>query len=488
MVDFDYKKLFFIFIATLISLAMAFLCVKVDVAAGFGLALIPFVFLVVILILNKPFYGMIMAFFVNYFSIGLIRYIPFIQPGIVFDITLLLVLFSLLVNTAYSKVEWKKGINIASMVSLIWTIYCLLEFFNPEAISNKAWMITVRGVGVYMFVVIFFTSIICRRYKEMRTIILLWGIFTLIATVKALVQKYIGFDSFEKIWLYRDGGATTHIISSGIRYFSFFSDAANFGSAMGHALVVFTGAAFFEKNRRWKIFYFVVAAASLYSMLISGTRASLAVPLAGFAVYVVLSKNSRVFIVCAVALVSAVIFFRFTDIGQGNPTIRRARSAFFPSEDASFMVRMANQQLLRNYLRGKPFGAGIGHGGVKAKKPTNYSYLSSIPTDSWYVMIWVETGIVGLILNLLIMFSILGYCAYIVFFGVKDKQLRGLLASLLSGVFGIMAASYANEILGQFPTNTLIYMSMAFIIMGKSYDKELSEQSQAKALPDHRQL
>lgn len=477
MVNIGYKKVFFLFIATILSLVMAFLCVKVDVIAGLGFALIPFVFLAVIIILNKPFYGLILAFIINYFAIGLIRYIPAIQPGILFDITLLLVLFSLLVNTAYSTVDWKRGINVASMVALIWTLYCLFEFFNPAAISNKAWMITVRGVGVYIFAIIFFTSIICKKYEQMKTIIFLWGLFSLIATAKALIQKYVGFDTFEKIWLYRDGGATTHIINSGIRYFSFFSDAANFGSAMGHALVVFTGVSFFEKKKSKKIFYIIVAVASLYSMLISGTRASLAVPIVGFAVYVFLSKNVKTFLICAVALIGVVVFFRFTTIGQGNSIIRRTRTAFFPTEDASYLVRLANQQLLKDYLRDKPFGAGIGHGGVKAKKPTNYSYLSSIPTDSWFVMIWVETGIVGLILNLAVMITILIYCSYIVFFKIKDKQLRGILASLLSGIVGIMAASYANEILGQFPTNTLVYMSIAFIIMGKQYDKALADNN-----------
>ena len=46
------------------------------------------------------------------------------------------------------------------------------------------------------------------------------------------MQKYIGFDSFETKWL-NEGGATTHIIWSGVRYFSFFTDASNMGANMG---------------------------------------------------------------------------------------------------------------------------------------------------------------------------------------------------------------------------------------------------------------
>lgn len=42
------------------------------------------------------------------------------------------------------------------------------------------------------------------------------------------MQKYIGFDSFETKWL-NEGGATTHIIWSGVRYFSFSPTLAIWG-------------------------------------------------------------------------------------------------------------------------------------------------------------------------------------------------------------------------------------------------------------------
>lgn len=67
---------------------------------------------------------------------------------------------------------------------------------------------------------------------------MVWAILTLTAVIKAIWQKYVGFDSAEKYWLYVLGGSTTHIIYSGIRYFSFFSDAANFGAGMGFSMVV----------------------------------------------------------------------------------------------------------------------------------------------------------------------------------------------------------------------------------------------------------
>ena len=51
------------------------------------------------------------------------------------------------------------------------------------------------------------------------------------------MQKFIGFDRGEQLWLNR-GGALTHLIGSGTRYFSFFTDAGNFGSNMGCTSVI----------------------------------------------------------------------------------------------------------------------------------------------------------------------------------------------------------------------------------------------------------
>lgn len=51
--------------------------------------------------------------------------------------------------------------------------------------------------------------------------LIVWGIFTITAFLKLLYQRYVGFDYAEKIWLI-NGGAVTHILNSGIRYFFIF--------------------------------------------------------------------------------------------------------------------------------------------------------------------------------------------------------------------------------------------------------------------------
>ena len=472
MVYIRHKELIYILIIAAVTLAISFLCVKISPVAALSLALIPFLFLSLLLILVNPFYGIILTFLINYFAIGLSRYISAFVPGIMLDISIVIIFFSLLVNSYFKKTEWKKGINLASIVSLIWVIYCIFEFFNPNAVSDKAWLTTVRGEAFYFFLFIFLTCIVCRKHDNFKTIIYIWGVLTLIGTLKAVIQKYIGFDYYEKIWLYRDGGYTTHLIGSGTRYFSFFSDASIFGATMGMTMIVFLFLALIQKKRSTQIFFYIVSIASFYSLLLSGTRAAFIIPLVGSLIYIILSKNLSAKIISIVSIIIVFSFFSFTNIGNSNQYIRRMRTAFHPTEDASFQVRLANQQILKDYMADKPFGAGIGHAGVKAKEYTGDSPLSQIPTDSWFVMIWVETGIVGLILNIMIWISIIIYCSYIIIFKLKNPSIRGEMVALLSGITGILVASYGNEILGQMPVGVITYSCVAFIILGPDYERE----------------
>jgi hypothetical protein len=188
--------------------------------------------------------------------------------------------------------------------------------------------------------------------------------------------------------------------------------------------------------------------------------------------YFVLSKNIKVLSVGIAFLVILFIFFKFTSIGQGNAQIRRMRTAFDPN-DASLQVRLDNQKILKNYLASRPFGGGIGHGGTKAQRYLPHAFLSNVATDSWYVLIWVEQGIVGLLLHLAILFYVMAKASLIVMFRIQDPFLKYKISALIAGMAGIMVASYGNAVLGQMPTALLIYATMAIILNTEVFEKEI---------------
>lgn len=422
---------------------------------------------------------LVIMFIASYFIMGLSRYVPIPSIGMLADALLIITLIAAATQSGKDKVDWGNGDKTYLYACLIWLIYCTLEIINPYAVAS-AWFTYVRFVAFYAFFIALLVPAVFSRFKDLKKVIFLWSIFTLLAFLKAFMQKTSGFDTAEMRWLYAGGGASTHILGSGIRYFSFYTDAANFGSGMGMAMVVFIIIGAHTKQIKHKIYYILVGLAAGYGMMLSGTRSAMIIPFAGFAFYVLFSKNVKVVSIGSVFIIAAFVFFSMTNIGQGNAQIRRMRSAFNSEHDASYNLRKANQAKIKAYLEDKPFGVGIGLGGGKAAKSAPGLYSTQIATDSWMVVLRVETGIVGLTLYLAIFIYLQLRGAYIVFFKIKDKQLRYILGAFLSGIFGIMISSYSNEVIAQFPNGIIIFFGQAFVFMGEKLDKELSEQKELK--------
>ncbi|MDD2498318.1 MAG: O-antigen ligase family protein [Desulfitobacteriaceae bacterium] len=290
------------------------------------------------------------------------------------------------------------------------------------------------------------------------------------AISKAFIQKYIGFDAAEHYWLYVMGGSSTHIIYTGVRYFSFFSDAASFGCGMGMSMVVFSLVAFQTPSKSLRFYFIAVALLAGYGMMISGTRAAIAIPFVGYTLFALLSKKWKIVIPGMVLIAFVFVFFKFTYIGHGNTEIRRMRSAFHVTKDASFKVRQNNQAEMHVFMKDHPFGIGIG----KAKRSEPGDYMYKLPTDTSMVHLWVETGVVGLVLFLSIFLVTFVKGVYDIWFKIQDPQLRGVIVALLAGVAGMLVCSYGNETLLQFPNGPIIYVCMAFIFMSRRFDQAIS--------------
>ena len=453
--------------------AMAFL--NYGLLAGTVVAAIPAALCILWVTLRNPALAMLGLFVINYFIMGLTRYAHDLPFGMILDALIFYNILIISLQAMMHRIEWKRASSGLTVVAAIWVAYCVLEVVNPESVSVSGWFSSVRSVAFYFFFIVVLTQLTMNEYKYLKYMLVIWSVLTLIAVGKACIQKFFGFNAAENYWLFVLGGRSTHIIHSGVRYFSFFSDAANFGGSMGLSMVVFSISALYYRNPWMKIYLLLVAAAACYGMLISGTRSALAVPFVGYTAFIMMSRNIKVIVMGVLLVIAAFVFLKFTSIGQGNALVRRARSAF-NSEDPSFKVRLENQAKLREIMADKPFGAGLGHGGGKAKTFTPTAPLSQIPTDSWFVMIWVETGVVGILLHIGILLYILARGAYLVIFKLRNTQLRGFTAALTAGISGIVVMAYANEILGQIPTGAILYMSMGFIFLAPRFDRELARK------------
>lgn len=453
-----------------------FACYSIIMSQGYKVGIIvgcmPYFLICLSYLFKRPYTAFIFLFTINYFIMGINRYITF-PVWMVMDGLFAFIFISLIFKASYTFTSWKQVNNGMFWSCIIWFIYCLIELMNISGTTPVEWFQGVRAMAIYPLLTVIFISLIVKQYKNIEWLLILWAFFTVLAGMKGYWQKNHGFDHTELVWLF-SGGGRTHLIISGIRFFSFFTDAGNYGSSMGFSMVTFLISALFIKNKWLKLYFLIAGLVGGYGMLISGTRGALAVPFAGFALFILLSKRVQLIIGGISVIILAIFFFKFTDIGNDNPIIRRMRTAF-DTNDPSLQVRLINQAKMKESMAKLPFGIGIGADTYSLIQSQNRVIVTT-PTDSWLVRIWTRTGIVGLVIYLMIWGYIILYGSYIILFKIKNQELRGLLAGMLCGTFGMMCSAWGNEIYTQYPNCILIYTCQTLVFLGPYFDKQISKK------------
>lgn len=455
----------------IVTIVVGFIVAKGGFQVAIALLLLgPLVFLLN-RIFEKPVVGIYLLLIAAFTANGLTRYIRGVPLGLSIDFLLVLTLVAVFFR--FTKNQLNASAINRDIVYLLgfWFAYAIFELFNPLALSRTAWFYAMRGVSFYPFLMVPLGLLIFSRIKHLYTFLVIWAVFSLLATLKGLQQKYIGLDYAEQYWL-NTVGYITHMINGRLRIFSFFSDAGQFGAAQGEAGIVFAGVAASLKSPGKKVFFWIVSIFSFWGMLISGTRGAVIVPALGGLTYVILSKRPRIMITGGVIIILIFFFFAFTHIGDRYYTIYRMRTAFHPENNPSLQVRLRNRRILKAYLADKPFGGGIGSAGNWGARFSPQGFLAHVPTDSWYVQIWADQGRVGLILHLFILMYIMFKSFYLIMAKVKAKELGNILGALLGGYVGIVGAAYGNGVLGQLPTGILIYLSWSFMFSAQQLQRE----------------
>ena len=257
------------------------------------------------------------------------------------------------------QTNWKPGRNIMTYLFVAWLLFYFLELLNPNNVM-EAWNINITPYTLIGLICAFIVPIVIRTKKDIELLLIVWSVFVIIFTIKGYWQKSHGFSSKDLHFLFSMGGARTHIIWSGIRYFSCFTDAANYGVHCAMATVVFTISAFFVDSKWKRIYFLCIAMGGLYGVGISGTRAAMGVIMGGMLMITILAKNWKALLAGIFVSIGVFCFFYFTNIGSGNQYIHKMRSSFHPTEDASYNVRVENRQRMKELMIKKPIGYGIG--------------------------------------------------------------------------------------------------------------------------------
>lgn len=364
--------------------------------------------------------------------------------------------------------------NLMLIAILGWCVFCIIEVFNDTCglgINVNAWFTGVRLMAFQLLYVVIVFSLYINSTKRMYNLITIWGVCLLFSAFWCWKQQYIGWTDGERTWLFSQGHARQHMVNGIIRYFSVFTDAANFGIHMAAASCFFFIIAITNKVKKHKIFSGIIGVLSTWAMFASGTRTAIFCMIAGFMIFLVLSRSARIIVPVSIVFGLFIGMLMFTNIGQGNNQIRRMRSAF-NSKDASANVRDINKQAIAKYMKDAPWGIGIGIFEKNIPAWNKYKILSQIPPDSEYVFIWVRTGWIGvswfIICNIVML---LGACC-IVFFKIKNRSLMGIGAAWCAGFTAIHLGGYGNQILMQFPNIVIFYGGLTTVYLLPKLEKE----------------
>ncbi len=344
--------------------------------------------------------------------------------------------------------------------TVLWFGYNVFEILNPQAPTLIGWFYAVRGVALYMILVVPLALLVIKEKKQIDRFITIWFGLSLLGVIWGIKQLYIGLDYGELNWLAEPGNRTTHLLFGKLRVFSFYSDSGQFGASMGYACIVALALAI-QAHGKKRIILSILGLLFFYGLMISGTRGAIAVPVVGAIAFLLIKRNWRLLIIGFGVLALAFGMLKYTSVGSGIYEVQRMRTALDPN-NPSLQIRVENQKKLFEYLKSHPFGGGVGSAGYWGLRFNPNSFLANLALDSWYVKIAAEQGFTGLAL-------FVGFVLYVLIAGylrisnVDDVEIKNVLTALFAGIAGIAVASYGNQVWGQMPTGIILYISMAII-------------------------
>ena len=362
--------------------------------------------------------------------------------------------------------HFERTANMMLYALFIWCGFCTLQVLNDTCnigLDLGAWYTGARLMAFQIMYAFLVYSIYISKPDILIKYLLLWGVLALFASFWVWKQKNIGFTNAENAWI-QGRGRSTHILQGGslIRYFSIYSDAANFGIGIASTAVAFIIFGITSKIIKYKLFFLITGFACAWAMFPSGTRTAIACLMAGFITYIFLSKSTKIAIPFSIVFAFFVFILVFTKIGDGNAQIHRMRTAFDP-KDASANARSINQETMKKYLKEAPWGIGIAQGYGSVPANNKYTLMSTIPADSEYVYIWIRTGVIGITTFLICTaIMLLGAC-WIVLFRLRSPSLRGIGAGMCCAFVSFQLGGYGNQILMQFPNCLVFYGGLTIV-------------------------
>lgn len=454
-----------IFIAVLSSLL--FVIIQHYLGFNFGLLFLLFALglpVVVFCVIN-PLFAFLFVFCFSSFLFFIKRYLTGALPiGIAIELILGLSILGILVQETRRILSKSLRLSPIHLLIAIWSAYNLILILNPSGYLT-GWFIGVRK-ELIMIEIAIVAHFAIRTFSDLKLYTRVWLIILVIASFYCFFQEIFGLTDREAQWLASDEDRSKLYFQYGrLRLWSIFSDPTTFGIFCSYGVVFSLVLATSDMGFKKRIFLIALAVMFFIASAYTGTRTAYAIIPIGFIFYFSLTiHNPRtIFLMLFVSFsLITIIFGPF----YGN-VARRIRSAFFPSDDASYHVREVNRERIRPYLYSHPFGGGMGTTGAVGNAQAPYHPLAGFPPDSYYLKLALENGYPSLLFLMILQIAVLirGINFYI---KTDDIRKKGFYLAYMSAFVALAVAGYAQEAMIQFPNNILFYST--FIIVEKLHE------------------
>lgn len=399
-----------------------------------------------------------MGFISRIFSVN----VPF---GVAIDLLLLLMFSGIVLEQIFSNKPGKARdfslTNPISVLVFIWTLYLLLEAFNPAG-TPAGWLFGLRNI---LRVVVAF--IVAQRvFKDLKSVDTFVNFFVgigLMIAAYGIYQEFVGLPAYDLKWATATEERINLLFIQGKwRKWSFLSDPAIFGLFMAFGSIISFILSLGPFNFKRRLFFAGSGFMMLLAMFFSGTRTAYVMLPIALIIYVLLNISKLRTLVFAII---SVMFFLVIYFGPFySKPIVRFRSAFNPTEDASMNLRDFNRERIQPYIHAHPIGGGLTTSGVYGERFSPSHPLAGFPPDSGFMKTLLELGWIGLILQLAMYSTILGTGIHN-YYRCKSVKIKFYYSAFIASFFALTIALYAKENIEQFPQNLILYG--IFVLMYK---------------------
>jgi hypothetical protein len=449
---------------------------------GITIPLLVFTLIILLLALIDPKYAFFLNLFFGYTLTMVLKLNEDLPFGIVANFFPLLMFFILIIQKLRTgSLKWSNFHSPVSYAFLVLLVYYFLEVLNPEAHSVLGWAQNFREVASNLLLY-FVTLELCNGFKFIKQFSIFWLALSIFHGFYGMYQEYFGFLPYEVNWLHERAPRLALIYVDGVyRIVAGMTSPTTYGIGMAISAVYATVLLQIKNPPLYKILLGISIIAMLLGMAYSGTRTADVMLPAALIFFLCLNLNNlKLVLISMVPLLLFITILILPD--NSNYTLFRFKSAFVGNKDASFNVRDVNRHKIQPYMRSHLIGGGIATTSNDGIRFNPGHILAGWPTDSGYVKIALEEGVIGIILYTIAYWIILR-TALVNYTKLKDYRLRIYGLGMLLVLFSFIIAHITQDAIYEHPNVLIFYIMTAIMVKIPDIEADMADKSEIELIP-----